>query len=641
MSTAGSVRSDREPGPALGPGPSDPRGTRPLPDGSRPSAESRQKPPLFRRQGLVPLTLMLTLLGAGWALFGERVIKNTGEEVATKLLGTQVEAASLEIRESAGGLVIGGLHIADPFDPMRNLIEAEEIRIELDPVPLLEKKLVVRRLSVDGVRLGTGRRTPARVAPSHGFASRTAGEIRRWAAQLRRPLATLTPIDTVRTLALDPAQLSTVREAQAVGRRADSLRGALEVRLATLRVDEAADSARALAQRLSGANVRTLGIDGTGRAAAELRRTIAQLDSTKRRIESLSHDAQGGYVLLRTGVSRLEDARRRDYAFARRLLRLPSVERPAISTALLGDVTIERFQRAVYWAELARKYMPPGLRPQEQEGPQRLRRAGTTTRFPRERHYPSFLLEFGALDVEVGGVGPAAGRYAVAIANLTSEPALVRKPVLFTARRTGGGGTASLQVKAILDHLGTRPRVSLGLIAAGVSLPGFDLPGLPYRAELGQGTSRLDLVRLGDRVAARWMIRTGDLRWRPDSGRLASLTPAEALVSRVVTALDSLELTADLTGELRAPALSVRSNLDRALADRLEAIATEQLAKAEAKARAAVDQIVVEETALVKAKVAAVEAESIRNVGQARERLSEATRTLQVRLKELTRMPGG
>jgi hypothetical protein len=50
-----------------------------------------------------------------------------------------------------------GVAIADPFDSTRNLIEATDSRLELEIEPLLAKKVVVRRLSVRGIRLGTTR----------------------------------------------------------------------------------------------------------------------------------------------------------------------------------------------------------------------------------------------------------------------------------------------------------------------------------------------------------------------------------------------------------------------------------------------------------------------------------------------------
>ena len=130
--------------------------------------------------------------------------EETAAEAATKALGTQVDIASLEVRESESSIELRGLAIADPFDPRRNVIAAERIRVELEPTPLLEKKLIIRRLAVGGVRLGTARSEPARRIDDNGFAATTLRSIREWAAKYRHPVLALTPIDTIRKGGIRP-----------------------------------------------------------------------------------------------------------------------------------------------------------------------------------------------------------------------------------------------------------------------------------------------------------------------------------------------------------------------------------------------------------------------------------------------------
>ena len=187
--------------------------------------------------------------------------------------------------------------------------------MELEPEPLLEKKLIIRRLAVGGVRLGTQRAEPARRSDDHGFAATTLRNVRQWAATYRHPVLALTPIDTIKQIVLDPAQLGTVKAATALASRAGSIRSALEGGWRALDVRTAFDSSEALVKRLSGATPRTLGIDGTRRAVTDVRRVVRQLDETKGRLEALQRDVRNGIAMLDTGVGALNDARRADYAF--------------------------------------------------------------------------------------------------------------------------------------------------------------------------------------------------------------------------------------------------------------------------------------------------------------------------------------
>jgi hypothetical protein len=212
----------------------------------------------------------------------------------------------------------------------------------------------------------------------------------------------------------------------------------------------------------------------------------------------------------------------------------------------------------------------------------------------------------------------------------------------FTARRDAAGTTlGALQVDGLIDHTAGRNRDSLVAIGSEITLPGFALPILPLRLDPGKGTSRLDFVRNGDRVAARWTIRSANVQWLIDSARARSLNTLESLVSRVISGLGELEVTARLTGAIRSPEIAISSNLDRAVAGRIREVAGEEIARAERRVRAAVDSIAEERTAPVRARVTELRAEADRRVEDARTRLAEERERLEARLQALTGGLGG
>lgn len=615
--------------------------------GSAPSSASAapavRRRGIVRWKGIIPLVLALLAIVVLWLTLGETLLRNTIEEAATKFLGTEVDIARLDVSLRDATVELRGVSIADPFDRMRNLVEADRVRGVLEGRPLLEKKIILRTLVLSGMRTGTTRRTPSAPAPRNGFAAATLRSLDAWAARLRKPVASFTPIDTIRSIILDPTQLATVKRALEAGARADSLRDALLAGYRGLALQPVIDSARAVTARLKDANPRTLGIAGTRQAVADVRRTIAGVDSAKRRVEALARDAKTSVAIVDDELHALDDARRADYAFARSLLKLPSIEGPDLGGALFGDVSIDRFQKIMYWAEMAQKYVPPGLLPREKPGPKRLRMAGSTVSFPKVREYPDFLLKRGDATLAVGGKNAASGDYVATITNVTTMPALVREPTRFSlTRRSTAGVVAAIDSRGVLDHVGGRIRDSLGVNASGVTLPSFPLPGLPIRAQLGQGTSRIDVLRMGNRIAARWTMDAPNVAWqRTAVAAGAGAVPGgvrnqmQELALRVIEGVGDLNVTADLTGDIAKPTLSVRSNLDQALAERLRAVGGEELAKAEAKVRAQVDKIVDEKTAPIRAKADSLRAEGEQRVADARARLDEEKQKLDERLKAL------
>jgi len=626
MSTAGSSPSAAEDPAAPGSAPASDTGRRARPGRVR----------IIRRQGVIPLTVGLILLVIGWLLFGEPIARGTVEEAATKALGAQVDIADFEIDELRTTVVMRGVAIAHPFDVNRNLVEAGVLRFELEPEPLLERKLIVKRLDLRDVRTGTRRATPARLVQGGGFAPSALREMDRWASQFRVPLLSLTPIDTIRAIALDPLQLRTVAEVLALAQRTDSARAALTASYDGLRIQETIDSARALITRLEATNPRLLGIAGVNAAVGDVRRTAARIDSARRRVESLAQGARASVALLEGGVHSLDDARRADYAFARSLLKLPTFDAPEIGAALFGDVTIEKFQQTLYWATLARQYAPPGLLPRRSPGPSRLRRAGTTVHFVERDAYPRMLLRRADLSMTVDD-GAGRGAYTLAIADATTEPALVGRPTLFALRRRAAGSDLdSLLVTGSVDHVRAVPRDAITARASGVRLPIFRLPVLPLRGDAGRGTSELRVVLDGDQLSARWVVQSSEVSWAVDSARARPLNTLETLVSRVITGLGDLDLTAELTGPVRAPSLTVRSNLDREIAARIRAVVGEEVARAEVRIRAEVDRIVEEKSAPVRARIAELRAEGDRRVADARSRLDAERAKLDERIRALT-----
>ena len=159
---------------------------------------------IFRWKAIGPLLLLFAILAVLVWIFAEPVARETTEEASTELLGTQVDVGELDIHAGQAAVDLRRLQIAHPFVLTRNLIEAQEIRLKLNPAALAEKKLVIEQLSLRGMRFDTQREEPARPPTGDGFTAQIYRAVEQWADQFDVPLLSLTPIDTIRQLALNP-----------------------------------------------------------------------------------------------------------------------------------------------------------------------------------------------------------------------------------------------------------------------------------------------------------------------------------------------------------------------------------------------------------------------------------------------------
>ena len=638
MSTAGSVHS---PGNVdLSPPRAERGGDTPPP--------ARKSKGFFRWQGIIGLFAVTAILVGGWVLFADWIIKSTISEAATKALGVEVDIDKLDLSFKTLSLDIRGFTVAHPSDPMRNVVDIGHARVELAGKPLLRKQVVVTNIVVESARGMTRRTRAAKPVKGGGFLPGALAEASKFVQQFKVPVLSLTPIDTIRSLILDPTQLQTVQAAKALAAHADSVKDKTLARVQALKLGQTADSAEALLNRLKGQNLRTLGITGARNAVADVKRFGAKVDSTKRAIENARAGLQADADSLVESVKELDAARQADYDFAKGLLKLPTFDAPNIGPALFGQVSLDAFDKAMVWVELGRKYAPPGLLPKESPGPKRLRRAGTTLHFVQQAKAPQVHLQRAAFNLILDDfAGPLRGNYDLRVADVTTEPAILGKPMVFSLTRVPkpvpsgarGAGVDSLLIVGTLDHTKAVPNERIVMRAGGVSLPAFTLPGIPLRLDLGKGASTMQLNLVGDAVAGRWTIGAPNPAWSPDTARKKSLNTLETLVTRVLTGIDNVDVTADIRGTTKAPALAVRSNLDRAVADNIKRVAGEEIARAEAKVRAQVDAVVQRETAALKVRIDKAVADTREQVDQrvaeAQARLDKAKADLATRLKEL------
>ena len=595
---------------------------------SAPTPDSRLQAPhfkIFRWKAIGPLLVLLIIAAVLWWLFADTIARRETQKVGTRMIGAKVEIQDLHLDLAHGKVLIRGLTVASPHEALRNLIQADELVADVDVVPLTEKKLIINRIAANGLRFGTPRETDGRVAATSGdgIAGRVLAETHAWASQFQVPVLQLAT-GKITIDSLDPRRLSTIPAAAALSARADSSQRAWKAAFDTLRLGPTLDSAQATLERLRRARATDLA------TLNEARRAIDRLKRARDRVTTLDRNVTQGPTALRSGLAGLDSARQRDYAFARGLLKLPSLDAPAVGAALFAPGAIRPFERVLYYLQLARRYMPPGLVPRATTGPTRVRRAGEDVRFPRERNLPAFLVRSAELSFLLQRAAEQPQRYAGRLSGLTSDPALYGRPTVASA--TGPDLGAGL----LLNHLHGVPIDTAGATVGGIRFPAFQVPGVPLRLDPGAATTQLGFNLNGDTIHARFVIRSSNVRWTRDSG-FANSTIGD-LIWRAVSGIPNLDVEARLSGALHRPDLAVRSNLDQAIAARLRAVLGEQVAAAETQMRARVDALVKDKVGPVRARVTDVQNQAQAQVAQQRARLDELQKQLEQRLRDLTRI---
>ncbi len=611
---------------------------------------------LFRWKAIVPMTLLAVLLAAFWVFYVDVVIRRAIEFVGTELVGAKVELESARLRLLKADLVLEGLQVTDPNAPMTNLVEVPEMVADLNGRALLSAKVVVETLAVRGMRFGTPRTTSGALEdapPTSGLVTR---RVLAWADGIPVPTLDLAGLagTVVRVDAISPDSLRTTREARAAQAATDSMRAALEAQARALDPQPVIDSARAMAQRLEGSDPRRMNAAQIAAAVAEARQTMQRVNELKGRVQALKASADSSVRRAQGLVRALDEARQADYAYARGLLNIPSLAGPDISMALFGRMAIERLKPVLYWVQMAEQYVPPGLDPRRERGPERARMSGTTYTFPKAATWPRFLLERGEMDLAIGGTTVASGAYAARVTGATTEPTVYGRPMFFSASRTSNVGPRDLRIGGMMDRVGA-PRDSLDAIVPGIVLPPIPIAGANATLDMGASTIELRLTRNGEALSGTYSMTSDTVRWlrAADTAAIAaqpavgSRAWAEGLLWRSLSSVRGVSIEAGISGTLGEPRLTVASNVGAAVSASLQQALGEEIRRAEAQARAQVDRQVNEQVVRVRAQLAQLEGQVAQRLGVQQEQLAQAEQELRQQADRITRqvpgvrLPGG
>jgi uncharacterized protein (TIGR03545 family) len=328
-----------------------------------------QRTMLLRWRAIVPLLLVFALLALGWWLLLDRLVEQGIEETGAYLVGARVDLESADVRLGEGTVVLRGLQVANPNAPMSNLFEAEEIVADLQWTPLLQRRVAVDTLAVRGMRFGTARDQSGELENPSPQSGAVAREVSAWADAVRLPPFSLEGLgQVVDAAAVDPDSLRTLAAARTITARADEVRATWDSALAALDPQPHIDSAQALAQRLEDTDLGGLNVIRATRLAGEVRTMLSDLGTLEEDVMALGRNAQAGLTDLQTRLSGLAAARQADYAYARGLLKLPSLDAPDISPAIFGAAAIAWVQPVLYWLRLAEEHLPPGIDPRRYPG---------------------------------------------------------------------------------------------------------------------------------------------------------------------------------------------------------------------------------------------------------------------------------
>lgn len=523
---------------------------------------------------LVVVLALLVLSEIGAARLMRYAVRRGGEATT----GARVDVGDAEASILGTHVTFTNVAVADPRDPMKNLLEADEIGLDFDANAALRKRLVVKRGVARGLRFGAPREESGALRnrdDSHPAAGPRLG-------QLPGAEAAQQWLDGVQQrLAADlQSELKSVRLARELRQKwpAEYERMAKEV--SQLRQEsEALRAEIAEARENPLRNLRAL--TAAAERLAELQERFASL--SKRLAEmpaEIEADRQAALA-----------AREHDERMLRKKLSVDGIDPEALGAYLVGESIAAPVSELVGWARWARSLSATGA------GLANDRARGQDVLFAGCRRTPSVLIE----SLRLEGTLPVAGvplDFTGRLTGVTTEPAVHGEPARLTIATSGA---APMHVEATFDRTGTTPRDEIVAHCPALPLRAFQLGDSERLAvHVTPGAAEL-LMRLnlsGERLAGDIRLKQPDVRATPrvglDLGDLVAAENLERALAERLAELGDVETRVTLSGGLDEPAWAFESSAGPALAQAVRGavrgVAADRAERALASGRATVER---------------------------------------------------
>lgn len=504
---------------------------------------------LFRWSYILP-RLALAILLLVFCEYGVGVIlKYSVREGGQAAVGAKVDIAKASASVLRTNASLEGIAIADPHNPMTNLLEADRLTLDFDSSSALRRKAVVKEGELTGLRFATPRETsgalpdsPQKEESAEGFklpAIVGSGAAKEW-------------LSGVEDRFTSDLQLESVRLAKELRTKWPAEYASLEKRAKDLQAQ-----IKQLSEQIKLARDNPL-------------RNVEFLQSVPKRITDLKAELQS----VKDRLARLPEqvradrqavlaARVHDEQLLREKLNIGSMDAESLSTYLLGDQLAGPVTELVGWLRWARRLAPSGETENDAS-------RGVDVYFAGCRRTPNLLVE----SLKLSGAARLAGRpveFQGQLTDFTTQPQVLGKPMLLSLTTSGA---APIQLRARCDRTGDQPVDEI--IADCPSIPMPQL-ALGKQETLGLSVSpstaalSLSLNLTGDKLAGDLQIVQQDVRVTPhvkaSLGGVLTDVDLERALARQLAQAPRLVTTVTLSGDLDHPEWKLWSTAGPALAE--------------------------------------------------------------------------
>lgn len=520
---------------------------------------------LINWKNLIPRVVILAVLIAAYVLFMGTLIKFAIVKGCEAGFGAKTEIQWLNFSLSKAALSWGGFTIANKKDPWKNLIEIQTINTKLNGEQLFYKRFVMDDMTVAGIRTGTARRTWGGLVKKEPAEKKAGVDFKQLAASLQiDPAKALAKTASVGPLSSKEeyvrVQKENTQKLEAVQNKVDAYDVNKELQAIDLSALQDLDKIKDITQ-----------LQQKLKAIDELNQQLKSVKDNYAQTKSL---VDGNLKAVQLNLAHLQEVKDQDMAKLLAKLDIGNYDLLTIGRSLLGPKINGWLDMGLGWMSMAKKYMPP----KKVKPPKKERFKGLTIVFPNNKTMPRVLIRNIAVSGEQVSTADVLA-YSGTIKNITSEPALLGKPIIIDIRGAYKKSPASkLLIAGVLDHTKDTAQDSVDILISGYDLAGaqfWDAETIPLAITGGRGIIKGKIKITGEELNGKLSFIGTQMKFKPTT--VVAQDSLQAVVMQAIQSAPQLTAEIGLSGSLDAPQIALSTNLDKLIAARLNAVVGEKL----------------------------------------------------------------
>ena len=538
----------------------------------------------IRWWGLGAFLAVVAVIGILWIFFVDGWVKRLIEDVGTEVVGAKVDLDHADLALFPAGLTLTRLQVTNPKAPMTNAVEVAHMAMGLDGLNLLQRKVIVEEMAVEGVRLGTPRTTSGALKPVTETATEETGIF-----SISLPSLEVPDVNAI----LQNEDLETMRLIEELKADLKQEKATWEARLQDLPGKAQVAKYKERVKQLKAATKG--GLEGMLGGVGEVQSLKEEIDRDLQSLKDAQKEFDEKVALLKNRLEQIKTAPKRDIQHLQNKYNLSPQGLANMSQTLLGSQIGSWVHQGVAWYERAKPFLEGGQamgRSQTgQEVQKPLRGTGVDVHFTEEQPLPDFLVRLARVSLNLD-VGNLAGT----IHNLTSDQPTLGKPLTFAFAGEQLKGVNAVALEGTLNHIvPEKSQDQLTLKAKGYELDDAALSKdakWPVMLKRGLADIKVDATLQGRGLTAQG---SGHLRaLQLAAGVSGDTNPLTKSLSSAVSGISHLSLTANVTGTLDKYDLELSSDLDRILQDAAGKMVNELAAKFGGELQAAISAKIAE-----------------------------------------------